>query len=150
MLLAVVFFVNGPLWTVARRDAMTLTSRNYVTLEADGTGSSVTELTYRHYGPMPLHQLDFYSGVPTSMRWIDRSGGELESETVKEGENYRHTAWLPEPVMPGDDLNYLRISPTSSTIRDDVWTLGMDWFEAERGANERFTYTVRYKLSGKI
>ena len=191
-LIVVIFFVNGPLWTLARREAMTLTSRSYVTLEADGAASIVTEMTYRHHGPMPLEELSFHSGEPAEIRWIDPAGGRPETTTVDSDGDYRHAAPLPRPVMPGEDVKYLRLMSGAATLEDGVWTFNMDWsygarnnrfeetvklppdaevisvgpepegrytgsdrapilgFEAERGPNQPFKYTVQYRIPKKL
>jgi hypothetical protein len=126
-LIAAVFLINGPLFTLVSRDAHALTSDGFVTVEADGTASLVTEMSYVHWGPMPMHTLTFHSGSPASVRWMDEAGRELPSQTSETEHGYRHDARLQRPVMPGDELYYMRLMPAVATMKDGVWTLEMDW-----------------------
>lgn len=183
-----VFFINGPLYTIANRDAKALQSKGYVTLESDGTASMVTEMSYNYGGVMPLEEITFRTSDRSSIEWIDEQGRELPSVRSQTENGYLHTARLAKPVVPGERLTYMRLAPGTATQSEGVWTFTMDWtyghsinrfaetvklpphaevlsvepeptarstwgdrapifhFEAERGRNEAFGYTITYRV----
>ncbi len=169
-----------------------LTSRTYVTLAADGSGSAETEMSLICEGFSPLKSFSFHAPESATLRFVDSHGRELPYSTSLQDDHVRYDVSLMDPVPGGQRFSYTRLEkcPQAATEEEGVWTYSNDYtygftssdltatvvlpegaeivsttpwpvarltldsrpvvrFEAKRGRNERFKYTVRYRLTPK-
>ncbi len=106
-----------------------MTSEGYVTLQPDGSGTVVTRVSYVHYDAVPLTSFSFYCGGPRqNVRWIDGRGREMPATVSEENGQTRYRVRLIEPVMPGEPVQYTRITESASiaTKEGDLWVFRQD------------------------
>ncbi len=106
-----------------------LAHEGYVTLAADGSGSSVTKTTQLNRGVTPITSFPFEVPTGSTIRWLDDQGRELPSTVVTEAGRSRYTVRLVDPVMPGERFAYKRVSESAAlaTREGDLWTCRADW-----------------------
>jgi hypothetical protein len=101
----------------------------YVTLAADGSGTTVTKTSSPNWHAVPLLSFPFDAPAGSAIRWIDDRGRELPVTVSTEGGRDRYTVSLIDPVMPGETSVYKRISQTPNLAgkEGDVRTCRADW-----------------------
>ena len=106
-----------------------LTHEGYVSLAADGSGSTVTKTSWTNKGVVPVVSGPFECGSQSTNRWIDGRGRELPvTVTTRDGRS-RYTVNFIDPVMPGERHTYKRVTddPALATQEGDLWTCRADW-----------------------
>jgi len=101
----------------------------YVTLAADGSGTTVTKTSSPNWNAVPLLSFPFDVPAGSTISWIDDRGRELPAAAETEDGRDRFTVSLIDPVMPGETLVYKRISETPNLAgkKGDIWTCRADW-----------------------
>jgi len=166
-----------------------LTSDGCVTLAADGSGSTVTEMSVVYQGLETKESFNYHAPKEMALRFTDSRGRKLPFTMSPQDGHVRYEVDLNRTIWPGQRFSYTRAqeSPKCATREGDVWTYSMDYdygygtnefsetvvlpegaeivsvdpwpvavftltsrptlrFEATRGRNEPFKYTVQYRL----
>jgi len=174
-------------WSSAR--GASLNANGTVTLEADGSGTAVAEMSFVYQGLHSISSFNYYAPKETKVHFADSRGKELPCTVSPQGDHVHYQGQLNRTAYPGQRFTYVRTSenPRFATREGDVWTYSTDYtygygtnelaetvvlpegaeivsttpwpvetftladrpavrFEATRGANELFAYTVRYRL----
>lgn len=120
----------------------TLTSDGCVTLAADGSGSTVTEMSFVYQAIEPRTSLSFYAPKETVLRFTDSRGRELPFTTSPQNGHVRYDIDLDRIVWPGQRFSYTRTqeSPKCATREGNLWTYSTD-YSYGYGTNE-FAETV--------
>ncbi len=164
-----------------------------VTLEADGSASSVTEMEHPYYSRLLVAKdFPFYAPKDCKIRFIDPRGEEMPVKVTETSSHTRHDVTLTDSVFANGTMRYTRIlqQPKAASSQDGVWTFKNDVmyskpenrfsvtvclpqgaklvsakpaptlvserdgrkaveFRGTRAKNERFAYSVTYRLSGE-
>lgn len=163
-----------------------------VTLEADGSATSATEIEHPYYSRLLVaKEFPFFAPKGCKIRFLDPRGDEMPIKVTPTSGHTRHDVTLTDSVFANGTMRYTRISewPQAATRQDGIWTYRSDvmyskpenrfsvtillpkganlvsaepaptldfeqdgrraiQFRGMRGKNERFAYSVRYRLSG--
>jgi hypothetical protein len=100
--------------------------RESISVDADGSGSTVAHANYRYRGEEPMLSFDFSAGVEgqpdvDSPRWYDAEGRRLPVDVSQEGDEVRWDIHLVEPVEPGGWVYYRQESDTRAGRKGDLW-----------------------------
>jgi len=166
-----------------------LTSDGCVTLSADGSGSSVSEMAFVHRGFESTSSLDDRAPKEAVLRFTDSRGQELPFTMSPQNGDVRYEVRLNRTVWPGQRFGYTRVEESPSRAKEEggVWTCSVKYnhrygtnefsetvvlpagaeivsvnpwpvgsftvterptirFQATRGRNEPFEYTIQYRL----
>ncbi|MBL7038173.1 MAG: hypothetical protein ISR77_06055 [Pirellulaceae bacterium] len=166
-----------------------LSADSVITLGADGSATSVTDMTQTYHGFHRPQAFPFHVPKECKVRWIDPRGQEMPYKVTPAGTHNRYDVTVSEDVFVGGTMKHTRITetPDAATFEDGVWTYKTDIlyslpqnqlkitvylppgakvvsvepepllefnqegraglrFQAFRGMNEKFAYTIRYEL----
>ncbi len=151
VVLTVVYFtpmVYRAVW--GRQLRPNLTHQGYVTLAADGSGTTVTETSWTNRDVVPTVSSSFECGSQSENRWIDDRGRELPVTVSTENGRSRYTIRFIDPVMPGQPNTYKRVTedPALATKEGDLWTCRADWGFGPQ--TYRYTETVKLPEGAEI
>ena len=145
VVLSVVYFTPAIYVAVwGRQFRPDLTHQGYVTLAADGSGTTVTETSWKNKDLVPTVSSSFECGSQSANRWIDDRGRELPVTVSTENGRSRYTIRFIDPVMPGQPNTYKRVTddPVLATKEGDLWTCRADWGFGP----QEYQYTETVKL----
>ncbi len=164
-----------------------LSADSVVTLAADGSATSVTDITQTyHHRPQTF---PFHLPKECKVRWIDPQGQEMSHKVSSAGIHNRYDVTVSENAVVDGTMKHTRITetPEAATFENGIWTYKSDIlysvrqnrltitvnlppganvvsvepkptveleqkghttirFQASRGMNEKFAYTIRYEL----
>ena len=100
-----------------------------MTLEADGSGTEVADMSFVHERTLVKRGFDFHAAEGPVIHFADRQGNELPAETTQQNGRVRYDVRLPRPLMPGRRFGYIRTQecPQAATEEDGVWTYATDY-----------------------
>ena len=127
-----------------------LTHQGYVTLAADGSGTTVTVTSSTNKGVVPIVSSPFECGSQSANRWIDDRGRELPVTVSTENGRSRYTIRFIDPVMPGQPNTYKRVTddPVLASKEGDLWTCRADWGFGPQ--TYKYTETVKLPEGAEI
>lgn len=122
----------------------------YVTLDADGTGTAVTQTSSPNREDVPVMSFPFNAPSGATVRWVDHHGRELPVTVSTEDSRDQYTVSFADPVLPGERLTYKRISETPGLAAKDgdTWT-----YHADRGSrphSHRYNETVMLPVGAEF
>jgi len=190
VLVCIVKSVGDTYWSPS--DDASLASQACLTLEADGSGSAVTQLSAVHQGIDTWESFDFFVPKGGVVRFADHRGRELPFTALPQDGRVRCEVRLTRTVFPGQRFSCTQVQqcPDYAIEEGGVWTCSIErsqgcatnefsetlvlppgaeivsaspWpvasftldnrptirFEATRGRNEPFEYTVQYRLASE-
>ena len=106
-----------------------MTSKGCVTIDPDGSGSSVTEISVLSAGTLASRGFNFHAPKSAKLRFSDGRGRELPYTTAAQNSHVRYDVTLPRPVMPGHRYSYTRTQegPQLAKQEDGIWTYASDY-----------------------
>ncbi|MHC4399015.1 MAG: DUF6768 family protein [Planctomycetota bacterium] len=105
-----------------------LTHEGYLTLAADGSGTSVTQTSFINTGIVPITSFPFDDRSGSTIRWIDDRGREVPTTVSEEDGRRGYEIRFIDPVMPGQASTCKRVmeTPASAAHEADLWTYRQD------------------------
>lgn len=134
IVLIVVLFASGLVetyfWRIGRPKlirptvAQTLTSEGCLTLEADGSGSEVKEISTVHGGINARESVVAFAPAGAVLRFTDARGQELPFTTSPHEGRVRYDVKTTRPVLPGQRFSFTLVQkrPDYATQEGGVWT----------------------------
>ncbi|MBN2296553.1 MAG: hypothetical protein JXM70_29260 [Pirellulales bacterium] len=106
-----------------------ITSRTFISLEADGSGTSTAKVRFRNGSQMPMTSFDYNAPADSKVQWLDQQGKPLVTKVATEGDRNCYNVALPCPLLPDEWFTYTRItkSPTmAQKNKDGLWLYRAD------------------------
>ncbi|NUQ64648.1 MAG: hypothetical protein HUU20_19460 [Pirellulales bacterium] len=135
-------FARGGAWLV---DATT------VTLEADGSATSVTEIEHPYQSRLLVSkEFPYYAPKGTKIRFVDPQGEEMPVKITETSGHTRHDVTLTDAVFANGMMRYTRISetPKAAARENGVWKYQSDFMYSK--PENRFNVTVRLPKGAEL
>ncbi len=105
-------------------DGGQLSADSLITLAADGSATTVTDVTQTYDKHRPPRTFQYGLPRECSVRWIDSHGQELPYEVTPTGTENRYDVTVMQDALTGGTMKHTRITetPKAATVEDGVWT----------------------------
>ena len=121
-----------------------------VTLAADGSAVSVSDITQTFHGSHTPKNFSFRAPKDNSVRFIDPEGQDMPAEITPADTHDQYEVTLSDNALFNGEMQHTRISevPHAATLQDGVWTYESD---IEYGPDEnRFSVTICLPGEAKV
>ena len=122
-----------------------------VTLDADGSATSVTEMEHPYYSRLLVAKdFPFYAPKDCKIRFVDPRGDDMPVKVTETSGHTRHDVTLTDSVFANGTMRYTRIleRPKAATSEDGVWIYKNDVMYSK--PENRFSVTVCLPEGAKL